>query len=621
MLERKWSPDKTLETSQRPEEREFISVTDVLVFIRRYLVTILVFTVAAILLALAYIATTDPVYTAQTEVLIEPKLPTILQQQPAEINLSLDTAQIESQIVVMQSEKIAQMVIDRLHLTNDPSFNRSKSLSERGRKLTGLLFQLVDTGKDRPSLPASAPATSKKLSPEQQKIADFERARRTMATLRSNLDVRRVGVSYAIQISYSAPDAELAAKIANAIAEAYVREQLSNRTAEADRGTEWLESRISQLRTQMNNAAQAAQAFRARHDYRIGGTAVISGDAGPIPEEAKTKTVTLEELEATTESYRKMYESFLQAFTSSANQQPTADARVITSATRPLAPSQPRPKLILALGALAGIMLGAGVAFGRQMLDRSILSAQQIKDECGLDCIGSLPTVFGRRGGFGRFDEMVHAPGSVFSQSVKDIRARIGMIGLDKPIRILGVTSTSPGDGKSTLITNLAAAWSMSGARTLFIDADAAHGAVTKRLASLSPERVPVEKPGDPDEIKRNIVSNSAMAFDILPSPVVVAHNLLLAGNLQRLLGALDDYEMIFVDLPPFTAGEEGLIASSQLDAVVVTAQWGRTPVDLVSELIRALHMARSFVVGIVLTKVHDSTMGRLRRRAGQAAR
>jgi uncharacterized protein involved in exopolysaccharide biosynthesis len=62
-----------------------------------------------------------------------------------------------------------------------------------------------------------------------------------------------------------------------------------------------------------------------------------------------------------------MYESFLQAFTTSANQRPSPDARVITQATSPLGPSGPRKKLILAFGAVTGIMLGLGLAFLRNM--------------------------------------------------------------------------------------------------------------------------------------------------------------------------------------------------------------------------------------------------------------
>ena len=101
----------------------------------------------------------------------------------------------------------------------------------------------------------------------------------------------------------------------------------------------------------------------------------------------------------TAETYRRMYESFLQAYASSVSQQsyPVADARVITAATRPLAPSGPRSKLVLAIGLIAGLMCGIGVAFLRHTLDRSVRSPRQVREDLGLECIGELPAVSGRR--------------------------------------------------------------------------------------------------------------------------------------------------------------------------------------------------------------------------------
>ncbi len=224
----------------------------------------------------------------------------------------------------------------------------------------------------------------------------FERNRRTMLIFQSGLDVRRLGVSYAIEISFRSPDAEMAAKIANATANALVREQLETKAAAAREGGAWLEKRLGELRTQMNNATQIAQEFRARHDYSVavqrygtGGETVDGGDTG-----GETEGPTLEELEVTADTYRKMYESFLQAYTSSVSQQsyPVADARVITPASRPLSASHPRRKLVMAFGVLFGLMAGVGLAFLRHSLDRTVRSPRQVREEFGLECIGELPS-------------------------------------------------------------------------------------------------------------------------------------------------------------------------------------------------------------------------------------
>ena len=87
------------------------------------------------------------------------------------------------------------------------------------------------------------------------------------------MDARRVGLSYAIDITYSSADPAKAARLANAIADAYVEDRLRTRAHSARQGSEWLEEQIADIRRQMNAAALEVQQFRARRDYRIIGRA------------------------------------------------------------------------------------------------------------------------------------------------------------------------------------------------------------------------------------------------------------------------------------------------------------------------------------------------------------
>jgi Mrp family chromosome partitioning ATPase len=78
---------------------------------------------------------------------------------------------------------------------------------------------------------------------------------------------------------------------------------------------------------------------------------------------------------------------------------------------------------------------------------------------------------------------------------------------------------------------------------------------------------------------------------------------------------------MVIVDLPPFTSGNHGLAAASQLDGVIVAIEWGKTSEDAVAELVHALLTAKAAMLGAVLTKVRKSSTARLRRRARQTPR
>lgn len=343
--------------------QEFIGLSDITGFLRHYAGTISACLAAALLVGWFYNSTTDPVYTASAQILIEPRLPQHL-QDGGEINLSLDTAQIESQIAVMQSEKIASMVIDQLKLVDDAKFNRPQApvLVERFRKIKNVIVEALGL-QNSIRLNAfwghvglGAPESSAKLT-------DYQKSRLSMMIFLGGLDVRRVGVSYAIDISFTSADPDGAAKIANATADAFVHEQIETKAEAAREGGAWLEKRLQQLRTQMNEAMARAQEFRSRHDYSVGSDPADSSSASPEP--------TLEELEVTADTYQKMYESFLQAYTNSVSQQsyPVADARVITAATAPLSPSAPKPKLVLAFAAVAGLIFGIGLSFARHSFD------------------------------------------------------------------------------------------------------------------------------------------------------------------------------------------------------------------------------------------------------------
>lgn len=634
MLERKWpSAAETQFLRGAEAERERISFADITAFVRRYLVLILAMTAAGLLLAVLYAAQTEPVYRARTEILIEPKLPQFLREpQAADVHLSLDTAQIASQMAVLQSEKIARLVIDELKLEQYPEFNGTgqKSMSQRIAADWDGFGSWLGIGKTSWFKAighfASSRLAAMGLKSVPAKVPEFERERRTMTRFTDALGIQRIGVSYAIEISFISHDAERAAAVANAVAKAFIEEQLETKSASTNEGLKWLEARIGQLREQMNTATEAVQAFRAKHDYRIGAVADTE-DTGVRPAAVGATSgrtgQTLEELQVTADTYRKMYESFLQAYTTSVNQQPyvSADARVITAAQRPLSPNRPRKKLIIVFGGFAGLMLGFGLAFTRQALDRTLKSPQQIRSELGLECIGELPPVFGRRGGFGHFDEVERSRHSHFRRNMEDVRATIAALDLDPPLRSFGVASASPGEGKSSLATNLAILWARSGKRVLVIDADIYNSALTRRLIKRHETSEAEEAENPIEQIKIHIESVSSGIFEVLPSATVEAYDLLTPSKMQWALDGLSAYDMVIIDLPPLTSGLHGLRVASVLDGVLVAVECGKTPSDLVNELVLALYSAKATIFGVVMTKVRFPSLARFRKLARQSPR
>jgi polysaccharide biosynthesis transport protein len=194
-----------------------------------------------------YIALSPSRYTAQADMIIDTKRVTWTQSEMASENRTVDDASVESEIETTKSEKVAESVIRRLHLTEDPEFVGS------GRSLKRRILSLF------------------KLSPGlDQTPSKDEEMRGVLATLKDNLRVTRLGRSYIEQISYTSLDRDKAATIANAFANAYIEDQLQAKFEATRRASVWLEQRIGELRQQASDAFKAVQDFKSENSIIIG---------------------------------------------------------------------------------------------------------------------------------------------------------------------------------------------------------------------------------------------------------------------------------------------------------------------------------------------------------------
>ena len=590
--------------SEAPYQASLISYDDIARFIRRYLVTIALFIIAGGAAGATYAWTAAPVFTARAQLLIDAKLPTSLREGSGDGIVALDTPQVESQIAVLRSEQIAEQIVSDLQLLSDPEFDIPSGSASP--------WKLLSFGARRASEPSQ-----------------FERRRHAIALLQAGLDVRRVGLSYVLDISYASRDPEKAARMANEVADRFVKDQLSTRAKAAQQGSEWLEERIDELRKQMNAAALTVQEFKARRDYRIGSRRDRGQDAeNAPPSNAPPKeevTATLEELESGAHTYRKIYESYLQAYAESVQRQsyPVANARVITSASRPLRKSHPKTAMVIALGLLFGALAGCGIAVVRHSLDRSLHTSKQIRDQIGIQCLGQVvryePRQSANRGPLGKSSHgrragpglraVLDAPFSRFSDSVKSVKTALGLATKGRQFQSLGVTSALPREGKTVLAGNLAALYKISGARTLLVDADLRNPAASRILApncklglinvlageaTLSECIVFGTQPGIPDLLP--VVANR---------PLINSSDALGSEAMLRLIRELPaEYDMVIFDLPPLKPLADALVVSALLDGVITVIEWGATPAPQVADVVHGLIAAQATVLGAILTKV-----------------
>ncbi len=223
-----------------------LSMLQVRDFLGRQWRLIALVTGLSIVLGATYVAISPSRYTAQADMIIDTKRVSWTQSEMASENRTVEDASVESEIETTKSEKVAEAVIRRLRLTEDPEFIGS------GPGLRRRIFSLF-----------------KLAGPEQEPSAE-ELMHRTLDAVKGNLRVTRLGRSYIEQIAYTSLDRDKAAKIANAFADAYIEDQLQAKFEATRRASTWLEQRIGELRQQASNAYKEVQDFKSENSIIIG---------------------------------------------------------------------------------------------------------------------------------------------------------------------------------------------------------------------------------------------------------------------------------------------------------------------------------------------------------------
>ncbi|QPF86532.1 polysaccharide biosynthesis tyrosine autokinase [Bradyrhizobium genosp. L] len=219
-------------------------------FVKRRYKIILLMTVLATTGSLAYLRITPPTYTGQVTVLFGNPKSQALQQQSVLAEIPIDNSQIETQMQMLRSKAIATTVIDKLQLSDDPDFKApERRLGARLRAIRAWL-----------GLPAPEAPTDQEAEPK-----DHQNDEPVTAFL-ARLSSSRLGYSNMIEISFNASNPIKAAEIANAVAKAYIADQIGAKY-EANRvATNWLRERLNELGQQALSAERAVDEYKSKNN-------------------------------------------------------------------------------------------------------------------------------------------------------------------------------------------------------------------------------------------------------------------------------------------------------------------------------------------------------------------
>ena len=317
------------------------------------------------------------------------------------------------------------------------------------------------------------------------------------------------------------------------------------------------------------------------------------------------KEAEYQRLQREVETNRQLFDTFMarQKETEVTGDFNSAVARFTDRAMPAVDPIKPKRKLIVILAFVAAIGFGIIVAFVMESLNDTIKTTQEVEAVLQQRALGVVPKIVGKQQLVTLNRTFFSTDARLFSESIRSIRTSLSLLGLDRPIQVLAVTSSIPEEGKSTVSSNLSFACRQL-ETVLLIDADMRKPTIAKRFG------LPAFQPGlanylaETETLEDCIVRDEQSGIDIMPAGTIPLNplELLSSPRVATLLAELRGrYQKIIIDTPPVHAVSDALVLSRLSDAVVMVVKADHTRSGLVQLSLSKLINAHARVVGVVL--------------------
>ncbi|MBB6628503.1 polysaccharide biosynthesis tyrosine autokinase [Nocardioides sp. KIGAM211] len=296
----------------------------------------------------------------------------------------------------------------------------------------------------------------------------------------------------------------------------------------------------------------------------------------------------------------------------------TPRVQVYGAAALPSSPVSPKPLRNLVLALLLGLALGYGYALLRHNLDRRLRTPQVVQDRFDVAVMGSVPMagVLGHEPGERAELALEVGDGAQrqreAAEAFRKLRTNLIFMEVDNPPRVIVVTSPQPGDGKSTVAANLAAAVAVSGQPVILVDGDLRRPTVggsfqVDQEIGLTDVLVGRLKPWEalqPSAVSDNLQVMSAGRIPPNPS------ELLGSQAMKSLLAELSSKAMVIVDAPPLLPVTDAAILTAAADGALVVISAGRTLDAELSQALGHLASVNGRALGIIMNKSSRRTTG-----------
>jgi capsular exopolysaccharide synthesis family protein len=285
----------------------------------------------------------------------------------------------------------------------------------------------------------------------------------------------------------------------------------------------------------------------------------------------------------------------------------------------PLAPIRPRVHMNVLVGLLVGLGLGLAAALGRERLDSSLKTPEDVEQRLGLTVIGLLPEIdSGRKHRYTKrrlklepppeaVELMGHdRPLSALAEASRSLRTNLTYMNPDNPYRRILVTSSAPNEGKTTVACNIAIAMAQASLKVCIIDCDLRRSRLHRIFGRRGDKGITNLLVGEAtlDEVAKPTVVPNLYCIPAGPTPPNPA-DVLHSERLKKLLIELGEhFDRVVIDSPPLVSVTDSAILSTLVDGTIFVLRAYQTTRALAKRAMRALWAVDSPVIGAVLNAV-----------------
>lgn len=395
-----------------------------------------------------------------------------------------------------------------------------------------------------------------------------------------------------VEISVAETDPGRAKQLADVLAQELIKQSPIN--AQQQRNQEqrtFIESQLSQLKQKIEDGQKASALIEAQTK--------LEND----PAKLALLNGQLEQSDAKVEKWQKSFTDLSALVT----QQDTGSyLSILAPAQLPTKPSSPNVPLYLIVAGLLGLMLSGAAIFAVEYLDETIKDANDAQKQLNLATLGTISRI----GEIKKPTDQVITltqPRSPIAEAYRVLRTNLRFSGIENPNGALLVTSSGPGEGKSTTAANLATTIAQGGKRVILVDCDLRRPSQHQLFNVSNDVGLTDLFLDDAPPLSKVWKTTSVPTLRLLTSGTIPPNpsEMLDSKRMSELLAELrDQADMVVIDSPPVLVVADASILGSRCSGALLVVDSGKTRIDVARRALNTLKQANVKMLGTVVNKL-----------------